>query len=302
MSAKRSLLIANRKSGSSNVDLEAGIALLKDRGLTLIEHYPDDARQIPRIIHNHGGEIDRVILGGGDGTLNAAAGALVETSLPLGILPLGTANDLARTLQIPASLPEACAIIAAGRLQVIDVGCVNDKYFFNVANIGLGVNVTRRLSRESKARWGWLSYTRGVFGAIKDNRSFSAHITCDGEIIRVRSIQIAVGNGRYYGGGMTVAEGAAIDDHMLDLYSVEPQSLWKLIALAPALRTGQAGNRRGVHCLRGRDIVIRTSRSKSVCTDGEFTTRTPAQFRVAPRALSVYVSSDYLKEAGRADG
>ncbi|MGH7930920.1 MAG: diacylglycerol kinase family protein, partial [Candidatus Binatia bacterium] len=108
MSAKPSLLIVNRKSGSGKSDLATGLALLRERGLTLIEHYPDDVRRMPQIIRDHVEGVDRIILGGGDGTFNAAAEALVEARLPLGILPLGTANDLARSLKIPLSLPEAC--------------------------------------------------------------------------------------------------------------------------------------------------------------------------------------------------
>ncbi|MHC5722287.1 MAG: diacylglycerol kinase family protein, partial [Nostoc sp.] len=89
-----------------------------------------------------------VIIGGGDGTLNAAVDALVDTQLPLGILPLGTANDLARTLEIPNSLSEACKIIAYRNLHRIDLGWVNGKHFFNVASLGLSVKITERLTKE----------------------------------------------------------------------------------------------------------------------------------------------------------
>ena len=88
------------------------------------------------------GAVDLVILAGGDGTMNSAVDALVECKLPLGILPTGTANDLARTLEIPTDLAAAAAVIGAGRRHAIDLGCVNGKYFFNAASIGLSAEVT----------------------------------------------------------------------------------------------------------------------------------------------------------------
>jgi diacylglycerol kinase family enzyme len=85
----------------------------------------------------HGREVDLIAVGGGDGTLNAAADCVMQMNRPLGILPMGTANDLARTLGIPADLDAAVQIIAAGRTRRIDLDLVNGHPFFNVASIGL---------------------------------------------------------------------------------------------------------------------------------------------------------------------
>lgn len=293
MTSKPALLIVNRTSRGGEADLAEGIALLKERGLELIEIVTEDARLIAEIIRNHGDQVDRVILGGGDGTMNAAVEALVESGLPLGILPMGTANDLARTLQIPTVLAEACRVIADGRLHAIDLGHVNNRYFFNAASIGLAVRVTHQLSSEVKKRWGVLGYARSVALAIRYNRAFRARITCDGHTVRVRSIQITVGNGRHYGGGMTVANDAAIDDHLLNLYSIKPQSLWGLLILVPALRWGPDGNQEGLWLMEGQEIEIHTKRPMPITTDGELATHTPAHFRVVPQVLSVYVPSHY---------
>jgi diacylglycerol kinase (ATP) len=289
MSELRPLLIVNRKSRHGRADLQAALRVLQAHGLTPIEEHSNNAGQIPQIIRRHRHSIDRVILGGGDGTMNCAARALIEVDLPLGILPLGTANDLARTLGIPTDVTRASEVICAERLLRVDMGRVNDKYFFNAASIGLGVQVTRLLSSEIKSRWGALGYARSVLDAIKHARSFSALITCDDRTQRVRSIQIAVGNGRYYGGGMNISHDAAIDDQRLDLYSIEPLSLWQLIKLAPALRAGHHRDLESVLVMQGRNIEVRTRRRKSVTTDGELSTRTPARFEVVPKALAVYV-------------
>jgi diacylglycerol kinase (ATP) len=269
--------------------LQAVLRVLKACGIQPIEEYSDNAGQVPELIRRHRSTIDRVIVGGGDGTMNCAAPALVESGLPLGILPMGTANDLARTLEIPVDLLKACEVICADRSQRIDLGRVNGKYFFNAASIGLGARVTRHLTSDVKSRWGVLSYGRSVFDAAKHARPFSATIVCDGRTQRVRSMQIAVGNGRFYGGGMNISSDAAIDDQRLDLYSIKPLTLWQLIKLAPALRSGHHRDLEQVLVLQGRNIEVRTRKSKSVTTDGELSTRTPARFEVVPKALSVFV-------------
>jgi YegS/Rv2252/BmrU family lipid kinase len=292
MSQARALLIINRKSRCGSADLAAALRVLEAQGLQPTTEYAEGAGQFESLIERHRGEIDRLIIGGGDGTMNCAARALVEADLPVGILPMGTANDLARSLGIPADPARACETIGAGRLRRIDLGQVNGVYFFNAASIGLGAEVTRNLTSEVKSRWGAWGYARTVYDAVKTARSFSATITCDGHTEDVRSIQIAVGNGRYYGGGMSIAHDASIDDERLDLYSLKPISFWQLLKLTPALRAGHHRDLEAVLVLHGREIEVHTRRSKSVTTDGELTTRTPARFRIVPKALSVYVPQD----------
>jgi YegS/Rv2252/BmrU family lipid kinase len=289
MPRPRALVIVNRKSRQGSANLQAVLRALEACGIEPVEERAAHAGHLAELIRRHRDQVDRVIIGGGDGTMNCAASALLENDLPLGILPMGTANDLARTLKIPADPVKACEVICAGRSRRIDLGRVNGKYFFNAASIGLGAQVTRNLSSEVKSRWGALGYARTVYDAIKTARSFSAEINCDGRVEHVRSMQIAVGNGRYYGGGMSISHDAAIHDERLDLYSLKPMSLWQLLKLAPALRRGHHRDLDSVLVLQGREIEVRTRRSKSVTTDGELSTRTPARFEVVPRALSVYV-------------
>jgi diacylglycerol kinase (ATP) len=111
---------------------------------------------------------------------------------------------------------------------------------------------------------------------------------------RVRTIQISVGNGRHYGGGMTIAADAAIDDGLLDVVSLAPQGLVELILNLPALRWGWHERAQRVRYWRARDIEIRTVGSMPVNTDGEVTTRTPAHIVVVPQALSLYVPQSFI--------
>lgn len=294
--SKCALLVVNRKSRSGDADVDAVVARLSTQGIQVLPARLERPDQIPDLIRRHRHDIDCVIVGGGDGSMNAAAPALVETDLPLGVLPMGTANDLARTLSIPIDLEQAVDVITAGVLHRIDLGRINGQYFFNVANIGLGVHVTHHLSSDLKQRWGVLSYAQGLLKAIKTFHPFHADIICDGRRRRVKSIQIAVGNGRHYGGGMTVAAQASIDDHKFFLYSIEPLAWWQMLRFAPALRSGRFRHDQPVDIDQGRQIEVRTSRTMDITADGEVVSRTPAHFELIAGAVKVFVPASYFED------
>lgn len=286
---KRALLFVNTNARRGRNSLSQAIELLSEADFDVLTISARRFHELPDIIRQHAQELDLVILGGGDGTLNQVVDCLVETQLPLGILPLGTANDLARTLKIPLSLPEACRVIAAGHQRRIDLGWVNGKHFFNVASMGLGVEITRKLSKTMKRRWGVLAYLISAMQVALHTRPFNAEICCEGNCSTVRTVQIAVGNGRYYGGGMAIATDATIDDHRLDVYSLEIQNWWQIFPFLLRLRKGEQANLPWVRAFETQMINISTRKPQDVNTDGEITTATPATFKVVPAALSVFV-------------
>jgi diacylglycerol kinase (ATP) len=177
---------------------------------------------------------------------------------PLGIIPLGTANGLARTLGVPLDPEEAALIAATGRRRRIDLGEVNGHPFFNVASIGFGVDLTRALTRDSKRRFGLNGYAVAALRALRRLRPFRAEIVHGNARHISRTVHVAVGNGRHYGGGMIVAEHARIDDGQLDVYSLEVKSIWRLLLLLPALRSGRHRAWSEIRTLAGEEIEIRT--------------------------------------------
>lgn len=286
---QRALLLVNRHARRGEKLLAAAIEQLQTTGIDFLEVPIASPPQISETIRHHRHEVDRVIIGGGDGTLNAAIAGLIETQLPLGILPLGTANDLARTLGIPTNLADACRIIAAGKVQPIDLGWVNDHYFFNVASLGLSVQITEKLNHEAKRRWGVLAYAIAAVQVLWRSRPFHAEIATAEQSTKVKTVQIAVGNGRYYGGGLAVAADAQITDERLDLYSLELQHGWQMVTLLPALWRGAQATVPQVRTLQGREFYVSTRRPRPINTDGEITTFTPAHFRMISKGLSVFV-------------
>lgn len=285
---ERALLLVNRHSRRGQENLDQVVSELK-LNFEVFEESTENPQQLTSIIRNYRDRVDMVIVGGGDGTLNAAIEGLLETRLPLGILPLGTANDLARTLGIPQSIPEACQVIVAGYSQRIDVGRVNHKHFFNVASLGLSVQITNQLDKKLKRRWGVLAYAVTAMRVIWQARPFHAEIRLGDKSISVKTVQIAVGNGRYYGGGMTVADDAAINDQRLDLYSLECQHWWQLLLWLPAMRLGTHSGWDGIRTLEGQEFVVSTRKPLSINADGEIVTQTPAKFCLVPKAIAVFV-------------
>jgi diacylglycerol kinase (ATP) len=287
--SQRVLLLINRHARRGENTRTEAIDLLRAQGLTVIDEDIPDPSALSDLIRSYRDRVDLIVVGGGDGTLNAAAEGLVAAQLPVGILPLGTANDLARTLNLPKTLPEACTVIAHGRRLPIDLGWVNGKHFFNVASLGLSVKITQQLSKDIKRRWGILAYGITAIRVLYQSRPFSAEILVNGEARSVRTAQIAVGNGRYYGGGMTIAPDAAIDDQRLDLYSLELRHWWQMFQLLPAMRLGNPAAWSFMQMQQGQEITIYTRRPHDINTDGEITTTTPAHFRLIPQAIEIMV-------------
>jgi YegS/Rv2252/BmrU family lipid kinase len=285
----RTLVLVNKNARRGSQSIDDVLARFAAGGLQPSVDSFETPAEVSDDIIRRADSFDRVVVCGGDGTVASAARGVMTTGLPLGILPMGTANDLARTLDLPTDLVAAADVICNGHTRRIDVGSVNGHPFFNVASIGLSVELARNLCRETKRRWGRLGYAVAAIKALWAARPFSTWITNQGRTIRVRTMQIAVGNGRYYGGGNVVATHAAIDDGQLDLYSLETESVLKLAMMMPSFRAGGHGAWQEVRTARCVQFDIATRQPRPVNTDGELVTFTPARFIVHPKAVTVFV-------------
>ncbi|MEJ7592253.1 MAG: lipid kinase [Planctomycetaceae bacterium] len=292
---QRALLLVNANSRRGQEDCEHIRMQLTSGGLDLIE--PEAPGDEPsKLILQHAPHVDMIVLGGGDGTINRSLKSLLKVQLPLGILPLGTANDLARTLQLPRDLRAACEVILEGHRKSIDVGWVNDRPFLNVASIGVSESVTRRLSQGAKSRWGVLAYIWAAMGAMLRCRPFTVEIISSAGRRTTKTWQVAVGNGRNYGGGLTIHKDAQIDDGRFDLYSLEIERSWHVLPLIPALWSGTLDPVHTVFTMHDTEFEIRpVHRSRRITADGELLGHTPAIFRLEPKALSVFVPTNSLQ-------
>jgi diacylglycerol kinase (ATP) len=285
---RRVLLLVNPNARRGEEGMEAAVETLKDAGIAVRVESFSGPDEVEADILTHAGDAEAVVVAGGDGTLSRAGGAVAKAGLPLGILPAGTANDLARTLAIPEDPAAAAAVIAAGHRRRIDLGTVNGHPFFNVASIGLSAELASTLSPDLKKRWGRLGYTLAGMRVLTRARPFTARITDGDEAVSVRTLQIAVGNGRHYGGGTVVEENATIDDGHLDLYSLELANVWKLALMLRTFRNGAHGAWQEVRTARAVEFAVATRRPRPINVDGDLITETPAHFRVHPEAVTVF--------------
>jgi YegS/Rv2252/BmrU family lipid kinase len=236
---------------------------------------------------------DLVIVGGGDGTIGCAAGILAGTDATLGVLPLGTANDFARTLEVPPDPAAACAALAHGDVVDVDLGRVDGRAFLNVASVGLSVGVAEALTPRLKRRLGPLAYPVATLRAYRRHRPFTARLEFphgDHEPLELDDLlQVAVGNGRHYGGGNTVAPNAGIDDHTLDVYAIVRGRLREHVSIARLLKDGSFIDHDRVHHVTTRAVRLVTDPVLPVNLDGEVATTTPSLIEVERNALHVVV-------------
>ena len=290
MMSARALLIVNPQARRGAEAAEAACSALEAAGLAVARFEPPPGMSAAdAVIAGVAlGGIDRVVLGGGDGTLSASIPGLLQVGLPLGILPLGTANDFARSLDIPLALDAAARVISEERPHPVDLGEVNGHMYLNVASIGFSAELAGALKADMKQRWGKLGYAITAVALLRRARPFTVTLVHDGTERRVKTVQVSVGNGKHYGGGMVVAEGARPDDGTLDVYSLEVAHWWRLVALIPWLRSGTHGQWPDVRAFRTVALDVRTRRPRPVNADGELSTYTPATFRLHPAALQVF--------------
>ena len=287
---RRVLLIINSKARNGEAQAtEARDELLK-RGFQVTAPDTSDGNYT-EIIRKHENDVDLIIAGGGDGTIRLCLEGALKSKKPFGILPLGTANNLARNIGIPLTLKEAVDVIEKGTLVPIDVAYVNEVPFFNVAGLGLSVKVNKTLPGELKKRFGIFAYVILAFRLIHRVRSFSAEITCDNEVHKVKTIQITVCNGRHYGAGLVISNEASINDARLDLLSTEVKSWWQGLRAIPALIFGRDHDKPGLRKLTAKRITIKTKRPMQLDTDGDITATTPAVFRIDPKRISIFANS-----------
>ena len=165
-------------------------------------------------------EPSTIIVGGGDGTLNAAAGLLIGSGIALGVLPLGTFNHFAKDLHVPLDLEGAVTTIAEGYCAQVDVGAVNDRFFLNNASLGIYPQLveTRHLQQQSLGRGKWPAFVWAALAVLRRYPSVEVLLNIDGKSLARRTPFVFVGNNRYEMQGFRIGERARVDAGELSLY------------------------------------------------------------------------------------
>ncbi len=248
-----------------------------------------------------------LMVAGGDGTITQVVNGLGRAGFPeavtLALLPTGTGNDLAATLAIPEDPDEAVATIQNDRVRELDVIRVRfegkaDQFLVNVATGGIGARTTDMADGEMKRRWGKMAYLRAALEVARHFEVQEVRLTLDGVEREVRAVNVAVGNGRYAGGGWPAAPRANPEDGLIDLVIIEDVGLPEVLALTPAaLARSDYLDRDGVFFTRAKEIRVDTEPSDFEFTvDGEVIGTEPVEFTVMPQTLKVVVGPEYVPE------
>ncbi len=236
-----------------------------------------------------------VVAIGGDGTVGVVAGALLGSRTALGILPLGSVMNIARSLGIPRDPDAAADAIARGDVAVVDVGVVAGHPFYEAGSVGMNAAMFREAQRIDQGDWS--SVARTVWAAIR-YRPARMSIDLDDRQIRTRALMITVSNGPYTGAGMTVAPGARLDDGRFDVRVFRRFSKVRLLRHLVSIAFGRYRYAPEVDTFRSRTVRIQSASPLPARADSRDLGTTPVEFVTRPRALRVVVGGD----GGGADG
>ncbi|HXI11789.1 MAG TPA: diacylglycerol kinase family protein [Thermoanaerobaculia bacterium] len=234
---------------------------------------------------------DRLVVCGGDGSVNLALRNLDLAGSTLAVIPLGSGDDLAGALGIPQSIERACDVILSGTTREIDVAEVNGVRFLGVAGVGFDSLVARWVNEHSTWLRGSLLYLYAIFRVLPEFRPLRIGLTVDG-VRREETIMFAVfGNSHRYGGGIAIAPGALLDDGELNAFIIGRCSRWDLLTTLPLAYSGAHVKRRFVTALRASEFQIESEDGLDVYADGELLARTPATIRISGEKLRICVPS-----------
>lgn len=289
---KRVLLAVNPRARSGGEARERAAAALRERGHEIVEVALDGSPDALAVaIRAHRAEVDAVVVGGGDGTLLAALPGLVETKLPLAILPLGTFNELARTLGVPHDPAAVAALLDDGVPLPLDVGCVNGVYYFNEASIGLSTAVAQLQTGAVKRALGMLAIPVTTLRALRWMRPLHLEIeAADGTKTVVRAVQVTVANSYRFGGVVENPE-ASLEDGELWVYAIDVRGWWHTLRVLLAVALRRFAHAPEVATLRGSRFVIRSLHGgrHRVFADSEPVAQLPAEFTIVPGGVTVLI-------------
>lgn len=268
-----------------------------------IRHLPDvevrlstrkgDAVRFARTALRNGCEM--IVAAGGDGTLNEVVNGIGATKshVRLGLIPLGTGNDFARTLGLPTDLDEAIAVLAAGHTRAIDlIRVTSDKvrHFVNVSAGGFSGLVDESLTPAMKKTWGPLAYLRSAVAALPQLRAYRTKVSLDKKKPLTLSLyNVVIANGRYVAGGRLIAPKASIDDGLLDIILIKERSAAELALLAAKVALGHHLSSDAIVFRRAAKVTVNSRPGMWFNVDGELVGNEPATFEVLPRALQFVV-------------
>lgn len=290
MNTIKAELIINTGSRRSKAALSTIIAECKRQNidLTKINILKKDTSLGKVIANIKKRQPELVLVGGGDGTISDAVDHFAGSSIQIGVLPLGTTNNFARSLGLPLEIDAAIAVIKNGKVSNVDLGKINDEYFVNVAGIGISALIAKHVTDDQKKKFGRFAYAINGIVQLARHKPFIATITDkDSELqFHLETHQIIIANGRYHA-GKEIAQDAKIDNRELIIFALGGRSKVSFIIAMADFYLGKRKNIRHSSYLTGHSIKLHTSTPQLVELDGEVKFTTPIPVEVTPGAVRV---------------
>jgi diacylglycerol kinase (ATP) len=266
---------------------QRALARLRGAGLTVRDLQGRDAGEALDLARQCVADgVDSVVVCGGDGMVHLAVQAVATTGTPLGIIPAGTGNDVARYFDLPRKDPDAAVDrVIAGRTRVVDLARSGSQYFVTVLAAGFDAVVNERANRMTWPK-GQMRYNIATLAELRVFEPLPYTLQLDDRQISLEAMLVAVGNGPSFGGGLRITEGAILDDGLLDVVIIKPISKPDLIRTYPKLFKGTHIHHPQYEHHLVRSVTIAAPGIVSYA-DGERFGPLPLTVECAPGALTV---------------
>ncbi len=298
----KTCVIMNPHAGTADANaLREAIARLGDITLRTIQQEGDGQRFASEALADGS---DLIVAAGGDGTINAVVNGLATDfgRARLGVIPMGSGNDFARTIHVPRDVDAALEVIVADVVQTVDVVRVTSnqvRYFISVSTGGFSGLVDERLTEELKRTWGPLAFLRSAAAALPERTGYRTSVVFDDEAsLDIQALNVIVANAKFAGRGIPIAPAAALDDGLADVLIVPAASPAQLAILVPQILLGKHLDSELIVFRRARKLYVESHPGMWFSADGELIGNEPVLFEVLPRALRVVVGPDKASQLG----
>lgn len=289
MKGKRLRLVYNPNAGRRKLtgQFDTVIGIFQESGYEVSIHRASSPQDIEQIA-SQSSDVERLVIAGGDGSIHQTVNGLMKISVDkrpaLGILPVGTANDLAYSLHLPKSIPEACKVITQGTMFEMDTGIVNERYFVNVASAGLLTDVSQKVDIRVKNTLGQLAYFLKGLETLPSYRPFRVEFEHDGQQYSEDVILFMVTNGFSVGGLRNLVPSASLTDGKLDVLLV-PSAGWPetIRLLLNVLRGEKTESEKIKEFQTSAELIIRTDRLICSDLDGENGPESTWRIKIGPK-------------------
>ncbi len=293
---RKALFIINPISGGKK----------KDGVPELIEKYLDDSTYKAFIVFSDGvaharqiakeavNKFDLVVAVGGDGTINEVASSIVNTGMPLGIIPFGSGNGLSRFLDIPMNAEKAVKNLTTGHSETIDSATLNGRPFFNMAGMGFDAHIAEVFAHTKKR--GFFTYFKSSLQEVAKYKAQTYTIDIDGKVYEREAFMLSFANSSQFGNNAHISPHASVQDGLIDVCITKPFPLWLFPVLGVRMATATTDKTKYVEIIRGKHINVKRDNPGPIHLDGEpRILGTDININIVPNSLKVIAGGSYKK-------